>query len=91
MPRTRLFAMRQLITLEGFMYPIEMTDTFGGEANYSWVRRGEIRADAKTSRLAIVRRAKRWAGLSGVRCDVCDFGDTIEIRPRGRCVVVFVG
>ena len=73
------------------MYPIEMTDTFGGEANYSWVRRGEIQADDKPSRRAIVRRAKLWAGLTGTRCDVCDFGDCIEIRPRNQCVVVFVG
>ena len=71
-------------------YRLELTDTFAGEANYSWVRRGEIAASGDTSRVAIVRRAKKWAGLSGLRCRVYDYGDAIDIRPHGRCVVLFV-
>lgn len=70
-------------------YRVELTDTFAGEANYSWVKRGEIAAGGDTSRLAVVRRAKRWAGISGLRCRVYDDGDVIEIRPYRQCVVVF--
>ena len=79
------------------MLHFEHTDTFGGESNYAWVRRlaltPEARADlhlVKDSDRAIVRAAKKWAGLNGVRCNVSNFGDMIEIRPRGICQVVFV-
>ncbi len=72
------------------MFDVEITDTYGGEANYSWVRRYEIDAPAGISRRALVRRAKRAAGWTGVRCAVTDFGDTIEMRPTGACVVAFI-
>lgn len=68
---------------------LEYTDTFAGEANYSWVRRAYIPSDG-LSRLALIRRAKAWAGLSGVRCDVDDYGDSYAIRPRGMATVLFV-
>lgn len=74
------------------MYKIEVTDTFGGEANYSWVRRETLDAPATLSRRALVRRAKALIGWTGVRCDVAgsDTSDTVEIRPRGACVVAFI-
>ncbi len=71
-------------------YEVEVTDTFGGEANYSWVRRERFEAPEGATRRAIVRRAKSAAGLSGVRCDTHDYGDLIELRPRGACIVAFV-
>jgi len=88
-------------------YAIEITDTFGGEANYSWVRRhsfavpelthygydgsqGYVKA-SKAQRREIVRKAKALAGWTGARCEVTDMGDMIEIRPRGACLVAFVG
>jgi hypothetical protein len=67
---------------------LEYTDTFGGQANYSWVRRAHIAGDG-LSQLALIRRAKRWAGLSGVRCEVSCYGDVYEIRPRGMATVLF--
>jgi hypothetical protein len=68
---------------------LEHTDTFGGEANYCWVRRGELPRDRTYTDRAIVRRAKAWAGLTGVRCRVENHGDMIAIYPRGICQVVF--
>lgn len=68
----------------------EHTDTFAGEANYSWARRESFQAPGNLSDRAIVRRAKQWAGLSGVRAKVDKFGDMIAIRPSGLCQVVFV-
>lgn len=68
---------------------LEYTDTFAGEANYSWVRRAYIPSDG-LSRLALIRRAKAWAGLSGVPCEVSCFGDGYEIRPRRMATVLFV-
>lgn len=71
-------------------YEVEVTDTFAGEANYSWVLRERFAAPSGASRRAIVRRAKAAAGLSNVRCDTHDYGDLIELRPRGACIVAFV-
>jgi len=69
----------------------EMTDTFGGESNYSWVKRVEHDLPEKTTDRAIVRRAKAWAGLTGHRCTVDKAGgDMITIRPRGICEIVFI-
>jgi hypothetical protein len=68
----------------------EMTDTYGGESNYSWVRRESFAAPEGVSNRAIVRRAKAWAGWSGYRAKVENYGDMIAIRPSGICQVVFV-
>lgn len=71
-------------------FDVEVTDTFGGEANYCWVRRHVFQAPAGSSRSALVRRAKRETGWTGYRADVDDAGETISIRPSGMCVVAFV-
>ena len=68
---------------------IELTDTFSGEANYSWVRRYSIDAPEKLSDLAMMRRIKKAAGMNGVRGVVSKYGDTVEFRPYGVCVVLF--
>ena len=39
-------------------YKIEITDTFGGEANYSWVRRYEIAAN--TMKGAMQKLARQY-------------------------------
>lgn len=70
-------------------YSIEVTDTFGGEANYCWVRRGTTQA---TSRRGQIEAAKRVAGWA-CRVKVVDFGDMIEVRPvstAGLLQVAFV-
>jgi hypothetical protein len=70
-------------------FNIEVTDTFGGESNYSWVKRDSL--STKTdSRLAIIRKAKAWWGINGVRATVSDYGDMIEIRPAGLCQIAFI-
>ena len=80
-------------------WQIEHTDTFGTDANYAWVRRlkvciptlknGHERTRAQERRW-LVRHAKEYARMSGARADVSDYGDMIEIRPRGMAQVVFV-
>jgi hypothetical protein len=70
-------------------YRIEYTDTFGGQANYSWVRRETIEGVFNTKRV-VVFAARSVLGLHGIRCDVTDHGDMIEIRPRRMNVVAFV-
>lgn len=68
-------------------YAIEYTDTFGGESNYSWVKRATIQA--RTDRAAI-RAAKAAMGLTGIRCRKTDYGDMIDLRPAGICTVLFI-
>lgn len=69
---------------------VEYTDTFCGEANYSWVERASFDADEDASDLAIVRKAKAEIGLSGIPCNRDDFGDMIRLTPRGSARVVFI-
>lgn len=61
----------------------EHTDTFGGEANYCWVRRHTLPEGDYTDR-QLVRAAKRFAGFTGLRCEVENYGDMIRITPTGR-------
>jgi hypothetical protein len=68
---------------------IEVTDTFGGEANYSWVRRYDVMVPDALSKPALMRRIKRIIGWSGRPCKVEDYGDSISIKPHGACVVAF--
>lgn len=69
---------------------VEVTDTFNGEANYSWVRRDEIRGLENKSDLAIVRHVKKLIGWAGVRCKTDKYVDCIEIRPNGLHQVCFI-
>jgi hypothetical protein len=87
-------------------YDIEYTDTFGGEANYSWVKRATVSMPELTHygydggtnyvradrayRRALMRKAKAAMGLSGVRGVTHDEGDMIEFRPYRSCTVMFV-
>ena len=68
---------------------VEYTDTFGGEANYTWVRRETLTIPQKLSGRAIMRRAKAAMGLSGVRGRSSSHGDSWEFRPYGSCTVMF--
>jgi hypothetical protein len=87
-------------------YNVEYTDTFAGEANYSWVRRATVTMPelthygydggtnyCKANKAAdrqLMRRAKAAMGLTGVRGTKEDMGDTIAFRPYGSCTVMFV-
>lgn len=73
------------------MYNIEVTDTFGGEANYCWVKRGTTKA---RSRRGLINAAKALAGWHGwCRVVVESFGDGLIVRPTqssGVCQIAFV-
>lgn len=71
--------------------PFEITDTFGGEANYAWVRRGEVELPEGASDLMLVCRVKKALGLEGVRCIREEYGEQIVLRPVGNCTVIFIG
>lgn len=77
-------------------YNVEVTDTFGGEANYSWVRRYTLEGSTDTSTKAdrkLVRDAKAIAGWTGMRCRTDSYGDSVTVTPIGRnapCWVMFI-
>lgn len=66
-------------------YSIEVTDTFGGEANYSWVRRYTVQA--RSMRGAITALARQHG--AGWRLDY-DTGEMARYNMRGACVCAFV-
>ena len=70
-------------------WDIEVTDTFSGQANYSWVDRYAIRMPDDISDLALVRRIKSVTGYSGIRGRATVMGDSVEIRFPSRCIVIF--
>lgn len=75
----------------GTMYiKIELTDTFAGESNYSWVRRYRLEHKPGESSRALMRRVKKTLGWSGIRCTVANYGDLIDIRPKNAALVAFV-
>jgi len=87
-------------------YSVELTDTFGGEANYSWVRRATITMPelthygydgatnyAKANRTyqrELMKRAKAAVGYTGARGVTTSFGDWYEFRPYRDCMVLLV-
>ena len=70
-------------------WDIEVTDLFGGEANYAWVERSELRVPDGISDLALVRRIKSVTGYSGIRGRTWVAGDFVQIRFPSRCIVIF--
>tara|TARA_R110000868_G_scaffold13848_3_gene64369 strand:- start:14575 stop:14814 length:240 start_codon:yes stop_codon:yes gene_type:complete len=68
---------------------VEYTDTYGGDANYSWVDRHSFNADGMSD-LAIVRKAKKLVGLSGLRGKSGWIGGVYTFTPNGFCTVMFI-
>ena len=69
------------------IYFVEVTDTFGGEANYSWVHRFKVHAN--TERGAMRKLSNRLAYGGGV-CKDMDTGDMQRWVWRKACVCAFV-
>ena len=71
-------------------FDLELTDTFGGEANYSWVIREKLVTHQRYSDAWIVRQAKAVVGMTGVRSRTTNYGDSLRIDFVGACQVLFV-
>ena len=71
---------------------VEYTDTFGGEANYSWVQRVVIESKAGESQSGIMRRAKAAIGITGARGRTSAYGgcEGWGFRPYRSATVLFV-
>lgn len=73
------------------IYNVEVTDTFGGEANYCWVKRASFEAPADASDAMLIRRAHKLTGYSGARYRKDSFnGDTIRLDYYRMCVCCFI-
>lgn len=72
------------------LWEAELTDTFGGEANYSWVTRETFELPAGATARQIVTAAKSALGLTGCRCRTFGYGEGFELRPTGSLTVAFV-
>src|SRR5690606_15464759 len=86
-------------------YLVEYTDTFAGQANYSWVKRATVTMPElthygydgglnyvkanKAFNRELMRRAKAEMGLTGSRGKVSHYGATTELRPYGINAVMF--
>lgn len=68
----------------------ELTDTFAGEPNYSWVQRGRFEIADNATQSQIMRKVKAELGLTNVRCYTENIGDTLTFKPSGACMVGFV-
>jgi hypothetical protein len=67
-------------------YDIEITDTFGGQSNYSWVERLQVKS--KSMQGAITKAAKHF-GYKGFRLNsYC--GDFASYKLQGACIIAFV-
>lgn len=64
---------------------VEMTDTYGGEANYSWVNRFLVTA---SSFRGAISKVTRKTGVHARK--VLDAGDFAQYRCPGRCITYFV-
>ena len=87
-------------------YEIEYTDTFGGEANYCWVKRATVYMPElthygydggtnyskanKVFERELMKKAKAEIGLTGVRGIKEDFGGDIAFRPHCSNTVMFI-
>ena len=77
-------------------YLFEVTDTFGGEANYSWVRRYTVHATSMSGAIRMVNREEGFGRLTKVwetfgcarwdvpNCAICIFGYGHEGEPMGK-------
>ena len=67
------------------IYFVEVTDTYGEEANYSWVRRYKVHA---SSMLGAIRKVSRESGFR-FRKDF-DTGDLARYNAQNASVCAFV-
>lgn len=87
-------------------YEVELTDTFGGEANYTWVNRQTVNMPglthygydggtnyAKANKVfqrELMKAAKAAVGLTGVRGRVENYGGSVTFRPYGLLQIMFI-
>ena len=69
-------------------YYIEITDTFGGEANYSWIQRYKIKAKSKKGAMQKLSRSTGWNFR--YEYDIPDESFTSRYKVKNNCVCCFI-
>lgn len=70
-------------------YRIEWTDTFAGEANYSWVQRSVIEAENIRQAITKAKQARYYSPLP--RHTLSSYGpDSARIDIHGACICCFI-
>ena len=67
------------------IYFAELTDTFGGDANYSWVRRFNIRANTIQGAISKLARETGYSFKKDF-----DTGDLTRYNAKGACICAFI-
>lgn len=73
-------------------FEIHITDTYGGDANYSWAKRKQFEAPANVSQRSLVRRAKQALEIT-CRTTTEQIGgsaDSLKLKFPGQCIVGFI-
>ena len=66
-------------------YFVELTDTFGGEANYCWVKRYKVAASSFNGAIRKVAKATSYSFRKEY-----DVGDMMKYKAIGACICAFV-
>ena len=66
---------------------LELTDTFGGELNYSWVKRHKIEADKNLTNRAILKIAREVFELGNVKLNK-QYNDVYKLS--GCCIALTI-
>lgn len=69
---------------------VELTDLFGGEANYAWVRSESVNIPDNASDRYIITLAKNLVDMRGVRHKKEHYGDEITLRFPNANVILFI-
>ena len=72
------------------MFKTELTDTFNGQANYSWVNREALDLPDDISDRILIRETKRKHGLTGAIHIKENVGDSISLDFPGHCFCLFI-
>jgi len=68
------------------MFLIEMTDTYGGETNYSWVKRSEDKTSRTLS--GAIRKFKKDNAITVRHRITCNSGDFLRVDLVKHCVCI---
>ena len=66
-------------------YFVELTDTFGGEANYCWAKRYKVAASSFNGAIRKIAKATYYRFRKEY-----DAGDMVKYKAIGACVCAFV-
>lgn len=72
------------------LFNVEITDTFSGEANYSWVIREQFMAHDDISDDELAQKTLEYIGWTEEPVSIESIGDMIRIMPHDSNLVCFV-